>query len=167
MIKKHYLKYDQIKFITFAIFILFFLDLINSYYLRLYWTHKNLSLLYVEKIASNQGIDFSQLSEQSIIEIKQIIDNGFYFFLFIILINNLFFYFFYLRKKLWAQGYVIFYAITNSLLSILFLVEGPVLGSAWFIYNLITIGIYLYLYLGMKSLKIQIQINHEYEKKEQ
>ena len=166
-IKNHYLKLNKNLFIPITILVLFALDLINSYYLRLYWVHKNLSLLYVEKLALNQGLDFSQLSEQSVLEIKQVIDNGFFFFLFIILMNNFFFYFFYLRKKLWAQGYVIFYAITNSILSILFLIEGPVLGLPWFLYNALTIGIYLYLYFGMKVLKLQIPVNHEHEKKGQ
>jgi hypothetical protein len=164
IIKNHYLKMSQKSFIALTVLSFFVLDLINSYYLRLYWTYKNLSLLYVEKLAQTQGLDFSQLSEQSILEIKQVIDNGFFFFLFIILINNLFFYIFYLRKKLWAQGYVIFYALTNSILSFMFLIEGPILGIPWFIYNIMTIGVYLYFYLGMKLLKIQIPISHAHEK---
>jgi len=159
-LKKHYLKINQKRFIIISVILLLLLDLINSYYLRLYWDHKNLSLMYVEKLALTQGLDFNELSEQSVLEIKQVINNGFFFFLFIILINNLFFYLFYLRKKVWAQGYVIFYAITNSILSALFLIEGPVMGIPWFIYNLMAIGIYLYLYMGMRLLKIQGPVSH-------
>jgi hypothetical protein len=163
-IKNHFLKINQKRFIVISVVLLLLLDLINSYYLRLYWDHKNLSLLYVEKLAQTQGLDFKELGQQSVLEIKQVINNGFFFFLFIILINNLFFYLFYLRKKLWAQGYVIFYAITNSILSALFLFEGPIMGIPWFIYNLLAMGVYFYLYVGMKLLKIQGPLSHEHEK---
>jgi hypothetical protein len=152
-IKKHFSGHNPKYFVILAVVALIILDLINSYYLRLYWVHKNLSILYVEKVASTQGLDFRQLSQESIREVKQVIDNGFFFFLFVVFANNLFFYFFYLRKKLWAQGYVLFYTVTNSLLAVLFLIEGPILGTSWFLYNIMTIFIYLYLYLGVKVLK--------------
>ena len=152
-IKKHFTSINSKYFVVIAVIGLVALDLINSYYLRIYWVHKDLSILYVEKIALTQGVDFGQLSRDSIQEVKQVIDNGFFFFLFIVFANNLFFYFFYLRKKLWAQSYVLFYTMTNSLLALLFIIEGPILGAPWFLYNLLTIFIYLYLYLGVKFLK--------------
>ena len=155
-IKNHFLGLNSKYFVIIAVLGLIVLDLINSYYLRIYWVHKNLSILYVEKMASTQGLDFGQLSKDSIQEVKQVIDNGFFFFLFIVFANNLFFYFFYLRKKLWAQSYVLFYTLTNSVLALLFIVEGPILGIPWFLYNLMTILIYLYLYLGVKVLKNSI-----------
>lgn len=167
-IKKHFTGINSKYFVVIAVIGLVALDLINSYYLRIYWVHKDLSILYVEKIALTQGVDFGQLSRDSIQEVKQVIDNGFFFFLFIVFANNLFFYFFYLRKKLWAQSYVLFYTMTNSLLALLFIIEGPILGAPWFLYNLLTIFIYLYLYLGVKFLKNSTsETIPEHERKEQ
>lgn len=154
-IKHHYTKIGIQRFVIFAVVALVVLDILNSYYLRLYWVQKNLSMLYVEQLAIKQGLDVGQLSQQSLLEIKGMIDNGFFFFLFVIFINNLFFYFFYLKKKLWAQGYVAFYTVTNAVLAVLFIVEGPILGVSWFIYNLSTILFYCYLYFGTKTLKFE------------
>ncbi len=151
--KPHFLKLGPRRFVIGTVVLLLILDLANSYYLRLYWVHKDLSRLYVERLAQTQGLNFQELSASSLQEITQVIDNGFYFFLFIILLNNLFFYLFYLRQKLWAQGYVLFYAVTNAALAVLFLVEGPVLGAGWFTYNLATVFVYFYLFLGVKVLK--------------
>ncbi len=152
-IKPHFLKLGPRRFVIGTVVLLQILDLVNSYYLRLYWVHKDLSRLYVERLALTQGLNFQELSPGSLREITQVIDNGFFFFLFIILLNNLFFYVFYLRRKLWAQGYILFYTLSNAALAVLFLAEGPVLGAAWFSYNLATILIYAYLYLGVKVLK--------------
>ncbi len=154
-VKTHFLSFGPRRFVISTVIVLIILDIINSIYLRSYWVFKDLSRATVEKLANKEGMQFSELSEQTITEVTAMINNAFFFFLFIILINNLFFYFFYLRKKLWAQGYVLFYAITNSLLAVLFLVEGPIVGWPWFIYNLITIFLYFYLYLGVKVLKYE------------
>ncbi len=154
-IKRHYLDLGLQRFLVLAVITLIVLDLINSYYLRIYWVQKDLSMLYVKQLGEKQGINVNQLSKQSILEIKTLIDNGFFFFLFIIFINNLFFYFFYLKKKLWAQGYIVFYAISNALLALLFLIEGPILGLGWFLYNLSTVLFYSYLFAGAKILKFE------------
>jgi hypothetical protein len=163
-IQSHFSGIGVKRFVIIAVMALILLDLMNSYYLRIYWVHKNLSMIYVEQLALRQGLDVSDLSHQSIQEIKGLIDNGFFFFLFIIFINNLFFYFFYLRKKIWAQGYVVFYTVTNALLAILFLIEGPILGMSWFIYNMSTILFYSYLYFGTKILKFEVNAIPEGEK---
>jgi hypothetical protein len=34
-----------------------------------------------------------------------------------------------------------------------FLIEGPILGTGWFIFNLLSAPLYVYLYLGVKVLK--------------
>ena len=166
-IKNHFQNLGIKRFVIIAVLVLVVLDIFNSYYLRIYWVQKNLSMLYVEQLALKQGLDVKQLSHQSIQEIKSLIDNGFFFFLFIIFINNLFFYFFYLKKKIWAQGYINFYAVTNCVLALVFLVEGPVLGMNWFLYNLSTILFYLYLYTGTKLLKLETKTNPGDEKSEQ
>jgi hypothetical protein len=166
--KYHFIKLGPRRFVIGAVLLLLILDLLNSWYLKIYWVQKNLSLLYVERLAKTQGLDFTQLSQNSILEVKQVVDNGFFFFLFIVLLNNLFFYVFYLKKKLWAQGYVLFYTVTNAILAVLFLVEGPVLGLSWFFYNIITILLYIYLYFGVKVLKFETtDAIPVHEKKEQ
>lgn len=152
-LKPHFLKLVPRRFVIGTVIILTILDIANSYYLRLYWVHKDLSLQMVKAISIGQSLTYSDLSTSSVNEIKGLIDNAFFFFLFIILLNNLFFYFFYLRKKLWAQGYVLFYTLTTGILSITFIAEGAILGWNWFIYNASTFLIYSYLYLGIKLLK--------------
>ncbi len=154
-VKSHFLSIGPRRFVICAVLVLIILDVINSIYLRSYWVFKDLSRMIVERLANNQGLEFSQLSEQTIIEVTSMVNNAFFFLLFLIVINNLFFYFFYLRKKLWAQSYVLFYAITNSILAITFLIEGAILGWPWFIYNLGTMFLYFYLYLGVKVLKYE------------
>lgn len=154
-VKAHFLKLGPRRFVIGAVLLLIVLDVLNTIYLKSYWLHKNLSLLYVEQIAMKQGLNFSELSSGSIHEIKQVVDNSFVFFLTIVLVNNFFFYAFYLKKKLWAQGYVLFYTLTNALLTLLFAVEGPVLGFSWLMYNLATLPIYIYLYFGVKVLKYE------------
>jgi hypothetical protein len=167
-IKNHFINLGSSKFIFITIITLLTLDIINSYYLSLYWDYKNFTLIYVEKMAATQGLDIHELSTQSLQEIKQMITNGVSFFLLIIILNNLFFYFFYWKKKIWAQGYVLFYTLTNALLAIAFLIEGPVLGLSWYAYNVLSVPFYLYFYLGIKIFKFKsFSLNPEHEKKAQ
>lgn len=154
-IKPHFLKLGPRRFVIGTIILLIVIDLVNSYYLRIWWVHRDLSMLFVQKLAERQGISLSELVPNSIDEIKYLIDNCFFFFLLIVLANNFFFYAFYLKKKLWAQGYVLFYTLTGAFMSLGFLIEGPILGIPWFVYNLSTIAIYLYLYFGVKVLKFE------------
>lgn len=153
--KPHFLKLGPRRFVIGTVLLLIVLDLVNSYYLRIWWQHRDLSILMTKTIATKQGLDWSTLSQDSINEVRGLIDNAFYFFLFIVLINNFFFYAFYLRKKLWAQGYVLFYTLTTALFAVTFIVEGPVLGGAWYAYNLATLFIYAYMYVGVKLLKFE------------
>jgi hypothetical protein len=152
-LKTHFLKIGPRRFVIGTVLLLIILDIINSYYLRIYWEHRNLSVLMGKTLAISQGLDFREFSADSIREFKGLIDQAFFFFLFIVLVNNIFFYVFYLRKKLWAQSYVLFYALTNSILAVTFLVEGTILGMGWYLYNLATVFIYLYMYFGVKVLK--------------
>lgn len=153
--KPHFLKLGPRRFVIGTVLLLIILDLINSYYLRIWWQHRDISILMTKTLATKQGLDWSELSQESIREVKGVVDQGFYFFLFIVLINNFFFYAFYLRKKLWAQGYVLFYCLTTSIFAISFIVEGPILGVPWYIYNISTLFIYAYLYVGVKLLKFE------------
>lgn len=154
-LKSHFLKLGPRRFVIGAVILLIVLDFVNGYYLRLWWDHRDMSLSLVGIAAKWHGYSLEDLVPNNIDEIKYFIDNSFYFFLLIVLVNNLFFYFFYLRKKLWAQGYVLFYVLTTALMSLAFIIEGPVLGMPWFIYNISTVAIYLYLYFGVKVLKYE------------
>ena len=153
-IKEHFSHLGIKRFTAITVLILLATDIINSFYLRIYWVHKNISLSYVEQVAAAQGIDFNQIGKSGLMELKAVIDNGFFFFLLIIFVNNLFFYFFYLRKKIWARSYVVFYCMSNSILALLFTAEGQLLGASWFTYNILTIGVYFYLAMGNKILKL-------------
>lgn len=154
-IKQHYLKLGSRPFVIGAVILLLVMDLLNSAYLRLYWLKKDLSTTLVHEMVRKNGYVLENFSRDTIMEMKGFLDNTFYFFLFLILINNIFFYFFYLRKKLWAQGYILFYTLTGSVFSLSFLIDQADLGVMWFIYNILTIFIYLYLYFGVKLLKYE------------
>lgn len=143
------------RFVVGTVLLLIVTDIVNSYYLRVWWVHRNLSYVFVQKLAEKQGISISDLVPNSINEIKYLVDNCFFFFLLIVLVNNIFFYIFYLRRKLWAQGYVLFYTLTGAFMSLSFLIEGPILGAPWYVYNLSTILVYTYLYFGVKVLKYE------------
>lgn len=154
-LKKHFLKFGSRRFVIVAVISLLALDLINTVYLRLYWLKKDLSTTLVHQMVRKNGYLLENFSSETILEMKAFLDNTFYFFLFLILINNIFFYFFYLRKKLWAQGYILFYTLTGSIFALSFIVDQAGLGLGWFTYNILTMFIYLYLYLGVKVLKYE------------
>ncbi len=149
-IKPHFLKLGPRRFVYVAVFLLTVLDVLNGWYLKLYWQYKNLSYAYAMKV---KEMSETELDINTIEGLAQLTDNMVSFFLLIVMINNLFFYFFYLRKKLWAQGYILFYTMTNAFMVLAFLIEGPVLGAGWFFFNILSIPLYLYMYLGVKLLK--------------
>lgn len=159
-LKAHYLKFGPRPFVIFTVLTLLIMDVFNGYYLRLYWLHKNLSLNIVRGSLS-RGISIDDLSPGTIMEMTGLINNVFYFFLFLLLVNNLFFYLFYLKKKLWAQGYVIFYTLTGAILSCTFIFDQAGLGPFWMAFNLITIPVYLYLYCGVGLLKLETTLVSE------
>ncbi len=149
----HFRKFGPKRFVVATILILTLTDLVNSWYLRLWWVAKDMSGRGVQMSADNAGISIHDLNAESINEIRQLFDNMFFFFLFIIIANNLFFYLFYLRRKLWAQGFVLFYALTAAILSAMFIFDNAGLGMAWNVYNILMIFVYTYLFLGVKYLK--------------
>ncbi len=157
-LKNHFLKFGPRRFVIFTIVTLLITDLINCYYLKLYGLSKNISLVMVHQTIAKSGQILEDFSVDTIQEMAGFVSNSFYFFLLIIIINNLFFYFFYLRKKLWAQGYVLVYAITGALLQLSFIFDDGGLGPSWMTYNILTIPYYLYLFLGVKLLKPETTI---------
>ena len=130
-LKKHFLKLGPRRFVIGAVIILVTLDIVNSWYLKLYWLKKDFSTVAVHQMIERNGEVIEHFSHDTILEMKGFIDKTFYFFLFPVLVNNLFFYFFYLRKKLWAQSYVLFYTLTAAIFSLSFLVDHADLGWHW------------------------------------
>lgn len=143
------------RFVIGATLLLIALDLVNSVYLRLYWVKKDFSTTLVHQMIRKNGYVLENFSRDTILEMKSFLDNMFYFFLLLILINNVFFYFFYYRKKLWAQGYVLFYTLSAAVFAMTFLIDYTILGWAWFIYNMTTLLVYTYLFFGVKVLKYE------------
>lgn len=154
-LKAHFLKFGPRRFVGFAVVVLLVLDLLNSYYLKLYWAKKDLSNAMVYLSIKRSSLDVSEFSPDTLQEMTGFVDNAFSFFLLVILANNLFFYFFYLRKKLWAQGFVLFYALTATFFSMTFIFDNADLGVGWLVYNMLTIPLYLYVYTGVKLLKTE------------
>lgn len=149
----HFRKYGPRRFVIMTVVLLIVTDLLNSWYLRLWWVAKDMSDVLLRQSAERSGMELSDLGPDSIRELEQFFDKSFYFFLTIILANNLFFYVFYLRRKLWAQGFVLFYALTAAMFSSLFIFDNAGLSSGWYIYNIVMIFVYSYLFLGVKYLK--------------
>ena len=154
-LKAHYLKIGPRTCVVGTVLLLIVLDVVNSIYLRLYWLKKDLSTTLVHQSIRRSELILEDFSPETLMEMKGFIDNTFYFFLFLVLINNIFFYFFYLRKKLWAQGYVLFYTLTAAIFSVSFVLDNSGLGMGWMAYNIITIFIYAYLYFAVKLLKAE------------
>jgi hypothetical protein len=160
-LKNHYLKYGAKTFVVLTVLVLIILDLVNSYYMKLWWAKKDFAQLLVHHSAKINGMSLSDFTADTVSEWVGFYDNAFYFFVFLILANNLFFYFFYLRKKLWAQGYVLFYTLTAALFAVTFIFDGVSMGAGWLVYNLLTVLIYTYLYLGVKVLKEETTLVRE------
>jgi hypothetical protein len=152
-LKAHFMNLGPRRFVGGTVLLLFILDIINSYYLKLWWLKKDISRGLMTQSIQRGQLVLSDFSQETLVEMTKFIDNCFYFFLIVILANNLFFYFFYLRKKLWAQGYVLFYTLTAALFSLTFIFDHAGLGWGWILYNCSTIFVYVYLYLGVKLLK--------------
>lgn len=152
-LKTHFLNFGPRKFVTTAVIVLFILDVVNCYYLKLYWMSKSMSDILVQESIKRSSLLIEDFSRDTLMEMTGFVNNTFFFFLLIILANNLFFYFFYLKKRLWAQGYVLFYTLTAALFSLTFIFDNANLGVGWIIYNVLTIFVYIYLYFGVKLLK--------------
>jgi hypothetical protein len=148
----HFLKFGPRRFVIFTVLILISLDLVNCRYLQLSWQQNRLAEKMVELSIQNLKLTPEDFSPETVVEMTGLMTKTFDFFLFLIILNNLFFYFFYLRKKLWAQGYILFYTLTAALFSFTLIFDRS-MGMGWIFFNISTIPIYVYLYLGVKFLK--------------
>lgn len=131
----------------------------NSWYLKLYWVKKDYAQMMMKLSIKQSGLLVEEFNPDTLAEMLAFLNNTFHFFLLIILANNLFFYFFYLRKRLWAQGFVLFYTLTAALFSVTLIFDNAGLGSGWLIYNIVTIFMYIYLYFGVKVLRPETTIS--------
>lgn len=152
-IRTHFLKFGPQRFVLVTVSLLLLTDLLNSWYLKLYWVKKDYAQVLIKSSIRRGGMMVEEFHPDTMAEMLGFLNNTFNFFLLIILANNIFFYFFYLRKRLWAQGFVLFYTLTAGLFSLTLLFDNSGLGSGWFIYNFLTIFMYIYLYLGVKVLR--------------
>lgn len=152
-LRQHFLNIGPRRFVWATISVLIITDLLNSWYMKLYWENKNIAKIFIERSIRQSGYVLEDFSRDTMVEMSGFLTNTFHFFLILILANNLFFYFWYSRKKLWAQGYVLFYVLTGSLLSFSFMIDNAGLGPIWMAYNVATVFIYGYLFFGIKLLK--------------
>lgn len=158
-LKDHFMRIGPRRFVVGTVIILILLDILNGIYLKQVWGKNDEALLLqVIRMIEVNPADFDQAT---MAEMRGLIDKSFSFMLFSILLNNLFFYLFYLRKKLWAQGFVLFYTLTAAIFSAAMIFDGFTLGIGWFIFNLLTIPVYLYLYAGVKLLKKETTLEPE------
>lgn len=149
----HFKRWNCRYFVIFTVIALIITDLVNGYYLKLFWASKGMSESLVRQSIAQGGMVIEDFSLDTISEMTGFVDNTFYFFLFIVLANNLFFYLFYYLKRLWAQGFVLFYTLTAAIFALTFIIDDGGLPSIWKVYNAVSIPFYLYLFLGVKVLK--------------
>jgi hypothetical protein len=149
----HFMRIGPRRFVVGTVILLVILDVLNSIYLKLSWVKNDLSHKIVLLIIERMKLQIGDFDQATIMEISGLTNKSFDFFLLLILVNNLFFYFFYLRKKLWAQAYVLFYALTACIFSATMIFDGYGMGLGWMIFNILTVPLYLYIYWGVKLLK--------------
>ena len=154
----HFKRWNCRYFVIFTVISLIITDIINGYYLKLFWTNKGMSQNLVRQSIAQGGMVYEDFSLDTIAEMTGFVDNTFYFFLFIIMANNLFFYLFYYLKRLWSQGFVLFYTITAAIFALTFIFDDGGLPPVWKIYNAVSIPFYLYLFFGVKVLRQQTTI---------
>lgn len=149
----HFLKIGPRRCVVGIVISLIILDVLNGIYLKGSWTLKNTShqvVLLIIKFMKATPADFDA---DTMREMSGLVDKAFDFMLFLLLMNNLFFYLFYLRKKLWAQGYILFYTLTAGIFSVLMIFDGLGMGWGWMFFNLLTIPLYFYFYMAVKLLR--------------
>ena len=148
---KHYLGLGPRRFVIGTVILLIILDIVSGYYLKLSWESKNVYEQMVHFWITSLKFQTGDLSADTLVEVSGLMQKTLDFFLFLLFLNNLFFYFFYLRKKLWAQGYILFYTLTGALFSLAMIFDG--MGAEGIATNIICTIIYTYLFFGVKFLK--------------
>lgn len=149
----HFNRWNPRYFVVLTVALLIITDFLNGLYLKLFWSHRGMSELLVKQSIAQSGLVLEDFGPDTVSEMLGFVDNTFYFFLFLILINNLFFYIFYLLKRLWAQGFILFYTLSAAVLALFMIFDKSDLHVGWTVYNLFSIPFYLYLFVGVKMLK--------------
>lgn len=149
----HFLKIGPRRCVVGIVILLIILDILNGIYLKASWELRDASHQMVVVMIKLMKASPTDFDNDTMREMTGLVDKAFDFMLFLVMMNNLFFYLFYLRKKLWAQGYVLFYTLTAGFFSLTMLFDGLSMGWGWMIFNLLTIPLYFYLYMAVKLLR--------------
>jgi hypothetical protein len=153
-LRQHFLKIGPRRFVLMTIFSLLILDLLTGHSFRMSLIQNGFSEKLVQLSIKQANLQASDLSNETLSEVHNLMNMSLDFMLGLILVNNIFFYFFYFKKKLWAYSYVAFYTLTAGFLSLSMIFDKHV-STGWLIFNIATIPMYLYLFLGVKLLKAE------------
>ncbi len=153
-LRQHFLKIGPRRFVLMTVFSLLILDLLTGHSFRMSLIQNGFSEKLVQLSIKQANLQASDLSNETLTEVHNLMNMSIDFMLGLILVNNIFFYFFYFKKKLWAYSYVAFYTLTAGFLSLSMIFDKHV-STGWLIFNIATIPMYLYLFLGVKLLKAE------------
>jgi hypothetical protein len=153
-LRQHFLKIGPRRFVLITVFSLLILDLLTGHSFRMSLIQNGFSEKLVQLSIKQANLQASDLSNETLTEVHNLMNMSIDFMLGLILVNNIFFYFFYFKKKLWAYSYVAFYTLTAGFLSLSMIFDKHI-STGWLIFNIATIPMYLYLFLGVKLLKAE------------
>jgi hypothetical protein len=153
-LRQHFLKIGPRRFVLMTVFSLLILDLLTGHSFRMSLIQNGFSEKLVQLSIKQANLQASDLSNETLSEVHNLMNMSLDFMLGLILVNNIFFYFFYFKKKLWAYSYVAFYTLTAGFLSLSMIFDKHI-STGWLIFNIATIPMYLYLFLGVKLLKAE------------
>lgn len=141
------------KFLSKAALFILISDMINIVYLNLYWFEKKITIPFLVKAASIQGVNLLNLPRQDLVAYRQLLISTFANVFIGFLVYHAFVYFKFARDKQWAKKYVHGYALTGLILT---LIELPSVLSDhifWGLAMILTASIYAYCFLGIRYFK--------------
>jgi hypothetical protein len=141
------------KFLSKAALLILMSDVLNIAYLNLYWFEKKITIPFLVKAASIQGLNLASLPRQDLVAYRQLLISTFANVFIAFLVYHAFVYFKFSRDKQWAKKYVHGYALTGAILT---LIELPSLigdHMLWGLAMIITTAIYIYCFLGIRYFK--------------
>ena len=128
-------------------------DIGNILYVNMYWFPKKLSIQFLSKMLSLQGVNAYQMPRADLLAYRELLIDAFGIMFFVFLIYHLLVYFLFYKNKLWAKKYVYGYALTGAILTML---ELPSLFQdhfTWGVIMLLTTLIYIFTFMGIKYFK--------------
>jgi hypothetical protein len=141
------------RFLSLAAFFIFISDLINIVYLNLYWFEKKITIPFLVKAASFQGVNLMTHPRQDLIAYRQLLIATLANVFIAFIVYHAFVYFRFSKDKQWAIKYVYGYALTGAILT---LIELPSVFSdhkLWGLAMIVTTAIYTYCFLGIRYFK--------------